>query len=85
MAATVGNRKPAGFARDGDRMNMFTVGEKVLTRGVVARQGVVVADFGADEVLVALAPNDQRSEDLLTVDGWDQLSFPRKQIRRYTW
>lgn len=67
-------------------MKKFDLGEKVLyRRGLVAVQGVIAGDFEAEEVLFAICPAGNISGSTASYESWEQISVPRKKIKRYTW
>lgn len=63
----------------------YTAGEKVLVKGhFVAEPAVVVAVDGA-RVEVAIAPESNRTEDVLSYETWERRVVEPRTLRRYEW
>jgi hypothetical protein len=63
----------------------FTEGEKVLVRGRLVAEPAVVVSCEGDEVVVAIAPQSNRTEDISTFRSWESRRVPVNVLRRYEW
>jgi hypothetical protein len=63
----------------------FTEGEKVLVRGRLVAEPAVVVSCEGDEVVVAIAPESNRTEDISTFRTWESRRVRDNVLRRYEW
>jgi hypothetical protein len=88
------NREIRGRVCDRERGNQmgftratqtYTEGEKVLVRGRFLAEPAVVVDGSGDSVVVAIAPESNRTEDITGFRLWEHRNVEPRTLRRYEW